>query len=1018
MGLTKSVLKRPVTTIMVVVCLIVFGLQSVLSSKLELIPDMDMPMLLISTIYPGASAEDINDLVTKEIEDEIGSLSGVKEIDSTSMDNASIVIVQYNYGQDIDEAYDDLKKKMDALEPDLPDDCETPIIMELNMDDMPVLYLTVNHETETNLYDYVDNEIVPEFEKISSVSEVSINGGQESYIKIQLIPERMKQYHLTMDSIVSAISAADFTYPAGDTDVGEQNLSVSVESEFDNEELLKEIPINLGNGNTIYLEDVANIGSTLVEKSSIARYNGADTIELEIKKEQSSTAIEVSETVQEVMAELMEADPNLDIAVVNDSSDQIISSVKDVAQTMIMAVGVSMIIIFLFYGEIRASLIVGTSIPISILAALILMRAMGFSLNVITMSSLTLGVGMMVDNSIVILDGCFEQLRKREPSKRGVDAYRESALTGATVLGQSVLGSTITTCVVFLPLALLSGMSGQLFKPLGFTIVFCMTASLISALTIVPLCFATYQPREKEDHIGNRIMVKMQASYRALMHKILKRKKLAMLVTIAMLVVAFLMASQLRLDLMPSSDEGQIAMTVEMRPGLKVEAMERVLAQVEEVMSADEDVESYLATYGGSGLSLSSATEVSVTVFLKDDRRRSTDEVIRDWEPIMDDIIGTNISMESSSSTAISTGESDMEFILQSTDYDELKEASDLIVKDLSARPEVKKVHSTLENAAPVVKVDVDAVKANAENIMPIQVATAVNSMIDGVEATTLDVDGNEIEVNVEYAEDEYDTIDKLKGIVLTNNSGNSVALTDVADIYYKDSPASITRKDKQYQVTITGNFDTDDEREQKALEQKLYDEVVSQHMVAGITRDSNMTDTKMAEEMAALGGAIATAVFLVFAVMAAQFESVKFSVMFMTTIPLALIGAFGLLFITDVPISMPSLLGFLMLSGTVVNNGIIYVDAVNQNLMTMKRTDALIEAGATRLRSILMTTLTTVVSMVPMALAYGDSGEIMQGLALVDIGGLVASTIFAMLLLPVYYAIMSPEKKKEPNYD
>lgn len=1016
MGITKTVLKRPVTTVMVVLCLIVFGIQSILSSKLELTPDIDMPMLLVATVYPGASAEDINDLVTKEIEDSIGSLSGITEVDSQSSDNLSIVMIQYDYGKDIDEAYDDLKKKIDALEEDLPDDCNTPTILELNMDDMPVVSMAVNHQTEENLYDYVDNDIVPEFEKISSVAEVSVSGGQESYIKIQLIPEKMKQYHLTMDSITSAIASADFAYPAGDTKVGGQKLSVSVEATYDTEELLKEIPINLGNGNTIYLEDVANIGTTKVEKDGIARFNNSDTIALMVKKEQSSTAIDVSRSVHQVIEELMAEDPNLEIEVVNDTSDQILSSLFSVGQTIVIAIVLSMAILFLFYGEFRASMIVGTSIPISILSALILVSAMGFSLNVITMSSLTLGVGMMVDNSIVILDGCFEQLRKSK--SKGIDKYRDAALTSATVLGQSVLGSTITTCVVFLPLALLSGMSGQLFKPLGFTIIFCMVGSLVSALTIVPLCFVTYSPREKTDYAGNRVIAKMQDAYRVLIRKLLKRKGLVMLFTAALVAGIVWFAKGLRMDLMPSTDQGEIAMTIEMRPGLKVEEMEKLLAEVEQIVSNDEDVESYLATYGSSGLSLSTGTEVELTAYLKDDRKRSTDQVIKEWEPIMDDMLGMNISMESSSSSSLSSDESDMEFILQSVDYDELKEVSDNIVNELLLRPEVSKVHSTLENAAPVVKVDVDAVKANAENIMPIQVATAVSGMIDGVEATTLDVDGNEVEVNVEYADDEYDTIDKLSGIVLTNNSGNSVALTDVADIYYKDSPAAIVRKDKQYQVTITGDFSTDDEREMDALEQMLYDEVVAPKLTAGITRDKNALDTKMAEEFSALGGAIATAVFLVFVVMAAQFESVKFSVMVMTTIPLALFGSFFLLSVTDVAISMPSLLGFLMLSGTVVNNGIIYVDAVNQNRMSMSRTDALVEAGATRLRSILMTTLTTVISMMPMAFAYGDSGELMQGLAIVDIGGLVASTVFAMLLLPVYYSLMSPEKKKEPSYD
>ena len=334
------------------------------------------------------------------------------------------------------------------------------------------------------------------------------------------------------------------------------------------------------------------------------------------------------------------------------------------------------------------------------------------------------------------------------------------------------------------------------------------------------------------------------------------------------------------------------------------------------------------------------------------------------------------------------------------------------------AQPDVNKVHTTLENAAPVVKLNIDAVKANAENITPLQIAGTVSSILGGKEATTLKIDGEEVSVNVEYPPEQYDTIDELQGIVLTTNSGTSVALTDVADIVFKDSPAAIVRKNRQYQVTITGELETEDPRQVDAIETRLYKDVVEKHMGPNITRAVNAMDEAMMEEFGNLGSAIATAIFLVFVVMAAQFESPKFSTMVMTTIPFSLIGSFGLLYLCDVPISMVSLLGFLMLVGTVVNNGILYVDTVNQYRQTMDKETALIEAGATRLRPILMTTLTTVVSMIPMAMAYGDSGESMQGLALVDVGGLIASTILALLMLPVYYSVMSRKRKPEPHYD
>ena len=411
MNVTKTVLKRPVTTLMVILCLLVFGLTSVLSSKLELIPPMDMPMLVVSTVYPGASPEDVDELVSQPIEDETGTLSGVKGVTSVSNENYSIVLLEYEYGIDINDAYDDLKKKMDVIQTQLPDDVQDPVIMEMNINDMPSITFAVNNDAQSNLYNYVNDTIVPEFEKLSSVASVDISGGQKEYIRIELIPEKLSQYHLSMNSIASAIGSADFTYPVGDTQVGKQNLSVSAGVSYDTMESLKSIPITVGGGNIIYLEDVANVYPALEEAGGIGRYDGRDTISLQIKKQQRSSDVEVSRDAMRVAEHLKAADDHLEMVVVDDNSDMIKSSLKSVLQTMAMAVLVSMVIIFLFFGDLKASLIVGTSIPISILAALISMSAMGFSLNVITLSSLVLGVGMMVDNSIVVLESCFRSTK-------------------------------------------------------------------------------------------------------------------------------------------------------------------------------------------------------------------------------------------------------------------------------------------------------------------------------------------------------------------------------------------------------------------------------------------------------------------------------------------------------------------------------------------------------------------------------------------------------------------------------
>lgn len=1011
MGLTRGVLKRPVTTVLAILCLIVFGLSSVFSSKLELTPDMEMPMEVIVTVYPGANPEDIDELVTKPIEDEVSTLNSVKSINSYSNENMSFILLQYEYGTDMDKAYSDLKKKTDTLASTLPDDVQDPIVMEFNINDMASISLSVNNDSAENLYNYVDQKIAPELEKLSSVASVDISGGRGEYIKVELIQEKLEQYHLSMNSVVTALASADLSYPAGSTEVGSQSLSVTTGVSFDDMESLKQIPINLGNGNTIYLSDVANVYTNLKAAEGIGRYNGKDTVMLSVKKQQESSAGEVSKAVHKTIDRLMEADPELDIIVIDDTSEQINSSLFSVFETMLAAVVISMIIIILFFGDLKASLIVGTSIPISILAALVLMHVMGFSLNVLTLGGLVLGVGMMVDNSIVVLESCF-----RSAKGKGFAEFRQAALEGSGIVLQSIIGGTVTTCVVFLPMAVLQGLSGQQFKPLGFTIVFCMIASLISAMTVVPLCYTMYRPQEKEHAPLSGAVNALQDWYRKMMKVLLYKKKTVMLTSVGLLVFSFFLATQVGMELMPATDSGQISITAELRPGLTVEKADEILTEIESFVAADEDVEDYTLSYGSSGMSLSTGSSGSLTAYLKDNRKRETDEIVKEWTAVLGDIQNTNITVESQSSMSMMSSSSDgVEYILQSTQYDELKNTSDEIVQALKERPEVIRIHSTLENSSPVVMVEVDPLKAAAEGLSAAQIGATVNMMISGNEATTLDVNGNEISVMVEYPDGEYDRIDQVKNIVLQTATDGNVALTDVADIYFKDSPQQIVRSDKQYQVTITGNFAVDvTEKQQKEIENQLYEEEVLPRMSTSVTRAQNSMDEMMMEEFSALGKAILTAIFLVFVVMAAQFESPKFSIMVMTTVPFSLIGSFGLLFLCDATISMPSLLGFLMLVGTVVNNGILYVDTANQYRAEMDRDTALIEAGATRLRPILMTTLTTVLSMFPMAMAIGDSGAMMQGLALVDIGGLVASTILALLMLPVYYTLMNRPRKHD----
>lgn len=996
MGITKYVLKHPVTAVMALLCLLVFGISSVFNATLEQMPDMETPMMIIMANYSGAGPEDICELVTEPIEDAVGTLEGVKSITSSSRDGSARVMLEYDYGTDMDDAYDELKKKLDNLERSLPDDV-TPSVMEMNMNSGTSMMLSIGHKTEENLYDYVDQKIVPELERISSVTNVETMGGSSKYVKIELQSEKMAQYNLTMSQVASAISDANLASPSGEAVAGNLELSVTTSLETEKVEELQDIPIATPTGEIISLSDVADIYEAEKERGGISRYNGQETISISIQKQQDSTDMEVSSAVKEAIESLEADDSDLEITVARDTSDTILESLMDVAETMILAVVISMVIIFLFFGDYKASLIVGSSIPTSILLALIAMTSAGFSLNVITMSALVLGVGMMVDNSIVVLESCFRAMDDQED--KGIVGYFTAALHGTGIVVNSIIGSTVTTCVVFIPLAALSGMTGQMFKPLGYTVVFCMTASLLSAMTVVPLCYLFYKPTEGRRALMASPVERMQRWYRVVMDRLLDHKGVVMIVSLAILAATVMLASGMETELMTSDDTGTVSVEIETRPGLRQEKVEDALAQAEAIVAASDQVESYMLRFNSdSG---------SVTAYLKDDRTMDTEDVADLWQTEMENIENCTIDVSASTSMSFMGGQRGYEVILHGTQYDELKEVSDKIVKEMTARSDVINIHSSIENSAPIVTIKVDPVMAKAYGLKASGIGTTVNQMLSGIEATTLQVDGEDISVMVEYPEGEYETVDQIKDIILSGSNGQSVALTDVADVIFKDSPSSISKTDKAYEITISADYTGDN------VKSVIDSEVISPNLSGTISIGENSRNRMMQEEFGALYQAIAIAVFLVFVVMSAQFESIKYSVMVMTTIPFSLVGSFGLLKLTGVTISMTSLLGFLILVGTVVNNGILYVDTVNQYRETMELRTALIEAGATRIRPILMTSLTTILAMIPMAMAIGSSGSTTQGLAVVDIGGLTVGVAVALFMLPVYYGLLSRRKKE-----
>lgn len=1026
--LTKSVLKRPVTTLLCILTIVFFGIISLTNTSLELTPDVSLPMFIVTTTYRGASPADINELVTKPIEDYCVTLGNVDSITSMSYENYGMTMIQYDYGTDMDNAYSQLRKKLDLAKASLPDDASDPLIIEMNVNQLSSMYICVNNTAVNNIYNYAEKSVVPEFEKLTAVASVGLSGGNREYVSIELIPEKVQSYRLDISTIAGLVGAASYSMPAGSTHVGSTDMTISSGVTYDSVEALNRIPITAGNGNIIYLEDIAVIQRKQKDSSSVGRYNGNDTVLIQIERNQQYTAVDVSNQVNAAIKELKAKDPNLDFIVVEDTADQIRDALDTMLLTLAIAVAISTVVLLLFYGDIKASLIVATSIPLALLMGFILIWGMGYTMNVITLGSLVLAVGMMVDNSIVVLESCFRVMEERkEKSFRG---YISAAVKGTDVVADSILGSTLTTCVVFLPLAFTSGLANQFFKPMSWTIVVCMAASLISAVSIVPLCYVFYKPVEKEKAPAYKAIRLMQEGYRGLMKKVLNRRAAVITVTLLLFAGSIGLGLTLSNSLMPDMDQGTVNISVSMKPNLTVDKQSKVVEKIESIISADEDLDSYMVSSGGSGLSgSSSGGSASFTCYLKDDRKKTTKETVKKWRIDLQAVDNCDINVSSSSYTSMMNTDPGFSVTLVNSSYNELKKSAYNIKEALMQDSRVTGVASSMDNASPIIKVKIDPVSAAAEGFIPAQVSQSLYLMMTGVEADTMEVDSQELSVIIEYPSDEYDEISEVESIMLTSSAGNTLYLKDIAEVSFEDSPAYIERSDKQYECTVTAKYTDLATSKTKDELMKAY---VDPYLVNGTGIAKAYLEEMLINEFDSLYTAIAVSIFLIFVVMAAQFESPRFSFMVMTTIPFALIGSFGALWLFDIPLTMPALVGFIMLIGTVVNNGILYVDTVNQyrkgdydgavigpdgEPVGMKLDEALIEAGATRLRPILMTTLTTVLSMLPMCIKGDGAGALMQGLAMVEAGGLITSTVLALIVLPVYYRIMNGKKEARRNY-
>ncbi|ONI46288.1 hypothetical protein AN641_01860 [Candidatus Epulonipiscioides gigas] len=990
--ITELSVKRPVGVLTVLITLFIFAFDTLVSFKMATMPQMEMPMFFIQTMYVGANPDTIEDLITEPIA-EIGQLvEGFDYEQTISRENSSIVIFMFDYGTDMDETYTELQQELNKVV--LPEDAMDPILMQMSLDASTIMQLSISSTIGDDITSFINDTLIPELETLTGVAEVASYGLSPGYVSIEVDEIAMAQYGISISQISNAISGAKFTIPAGEVEQGTQLIKVSTIGELTSLPEIANTPIVTSSGNTIIVDDVADVKYIKEKMDTVSRYNGFDNLSITITGTQDADIPAVADAILAICDEIQSDNETIKIDIMSNEGQSIVDIIISVGETLLIGIACCMIVLFIFFGDIKASLIVGSSIPLSLMMALIAMGTMGFELNSITGVALIIAIGMIVDSSIVVLDSMFLV-------KSGAMNYVDAAIKGTKVVGASLVASTITTIVVYLPLALMEGLSGQIFSELGFTIVFCMIASIISAVTLVPLGFTVLKPKEKEKLPINIVLKLLVTMYEWFVRRFVNWKIPAVINAILIMLLTVFILSKVRMELMPAMYSGTFSITSEFRPGTKMEVISKETKVIEEILAQDDRIEKYYMT--------SSGNTSTVNASIKDEYDIET--VVNEYKLKLSNLSKMSIEVTAASSTGSMPGSTvagSRSITIESVNYADVERSAYSLINQLYEYPEIIQVNSSVADGKTQIELDIDAKMASSYGLTVSEVAMNISRLNSGIDAGEMDLSSNEVEIIVEYPSTRFDEINEILDVKIATSQGE-IAIRDLVDVKFTNEALQIDRSRGKYNISLTAIFDIAD----TAKVNEILDKIFNQDLGPGVAlMDYNNED--MITELMSLVKAILTGTFLVFAVMAIQFESFRLSIMVMFSLAFGGLGAFSLLYITDEAISMTSLMGFLMLVGLAVNNGILYVDAVGQLRKEMELIDALVEAGKTRIRPILMTTLTTILSMIPVLFGSGEATEMLSAMSLIIIGGLTSSTILILLLLPTFYLILSKKEKKK----
>lgn len=1015
MSIAKGCIKHRVATLLAVIMIVIFGVMYGTQLQMSLMPNMEMPMAVVMTTYVGANPSDIEELVTTPLESAIMSVSGVDEITSTSAENVSTIQITYVEGTDLDIAATKLREQFDRVS--LPDDASDPIIVNINVSElMPTAMIALMGDDLSQLQAKAEDDIAPALERIDGVAQVTVNGGVEQQIAVRVDPAKAAGFGLSNAYISQFLAGQNLLYPGGDLQNGTQKLTVSTDAKFKSVDDVANTLIALPSGGTVRLSEVADVSMENEDSTAVAKVGDTACVILQVSKQSGGNEMAAAQAVEQRLEELKADDPTIQYSIPYSAREYISLSVNSAFSNIVQGVVLAAIVVFLFLRRGGPTLTICVSMPVCILSVFVLMKVFDLTLNMMSLGGIAMGVGMIVDNSIVVLENINRfALEGHDRMSACVDGTKE--------VTSSVIASTLTTLAVFLPLGLAGGIAGQMFRDFCLTIASLIGASLIISLTLVPLlCYFTLSEERvaklRAKEAAKRasgakkrglsgFFTKLNETYLRLLDFFIRHLTAGMLVSVALVVFFIATLANTRMVMIPDMDQGEVSVSISLPTGASLEEAsaiaDRVTAIVEREVPELDDMY-YLASSGSSMMSSGTSVTMGLNLVGKAERDRSAFDIQDDLRTALQDIAGCEITV-STSSMAMGTSSDDISVEISGDDYDTLEMISNDLAAQIAALPDAINVESSLADKVPQVRVTMNREAASQYGLTAASVGAAVRAELTGTTATTVTIDNKDYDVMVKGDGAAAANLDALKSMAVPSSYGGTVPLSSVATVTVEQASQSIIRHNQTRQVTITGDTISGDST---AITQSIHEILDQYTLPQGYTAQTAGSYEDMMDSFGDLGLALVVALLLVYFVLAAQFESFAMPIMVMLILPVAFTGALFALPLTGRDMSMIALVAIIMLAGTVVNSSIILVEYIKiRRGMGESREDAILHACPLRVRPIMMTTLTTVLAMVPMALGIGDTNEMMSDMGITMISGMVISTVVTLVFTPVYYSVI-----------